>query len=133
MIILASKLSAHAARAGLTAAIVLLGSASFTATSAAAPGVVPDAVVPDVDASPANGPKVVVHFGDLNLGTDAGALALYRRIVAAAAQVCPAWDPNNLGSIGAGAACRKTVIAHAVAAIPSERLAAVRAAHDKRG
>jgi UrcA family protein len=127
MITLASKLSARAARAGLTAAIVLLGSASFTAASAAAPAVVSAAA-----ASPADAPTVVVRFGDLNLATEAGAAALYHRIVAAAAQVCPAWDPDNLATISAGAACRKAAIARAVAAIPSPKLAAIHAAHDKR-
>lgn len=40
-------------------------------------------------------PQVVVKFGDLNLSTQQGAAALYRRIAAAADEVCESYSPHS--------------------------------------
>lgn len=118
MTTLISQIASRRALAGIAAAIVLLSSGTFTAAA----GATPDGDVP----------SVVVRFGDLDLSTQEGALVLYRRIVSAAERVCPAWNPRDLQTVSVSSACRKAAIARAVAAVPSERLAAIHAAHDKR-
>jgi UrcA family protein len=77
-------------------------------------------------------PSVVVRYGDLNLSTEAGNLALYRRIVAAARQVCPDSGPRDLQASAISRACRDAAIARAVTAVPSSRLAEIHALHNKR-
>ena len=77
-------------------------------------------------------PSVVVKYGDLNLSTEEGNRALYRRIVAAARQVCPDEGLRDLQAFAVSRACRDAAIARAVAAVPSRRLAELHALHNKR-
>jgi UrcA family protein len=79
---------------------------------------------PGVD--PATGaPTVSVRYDDLNLGTAAGAHALYRRIVSAAQQVCPRAEPWDMDLYRASHACQARAIERAVREVHDPRLAAV--------
>jgi UrcA family protein len=78
-------------------------------------------------------PTVVVHYGDLDLSTQDGARALYKRISYAAAKVCPSEDSRDLARYAHAQACREEAIARAVREINSPQLAALRDAHTKRG
>ncbi len=72
-------------------------------------------------------PSLTVKYAPASLLTDAGARAVYRKIVMAAEEVCPA----NSGSIipsGAVQQCRAHSIAAAVMKINNPRLAAI---HDR--
>jgi UrcA family protein len=77
--------------------------------------------------------RVVVKYTDLNLATDEGALALHRRIVSAAREVCPADFSRDLGRLIAVRECQKEAIDRAVADIHDARLAAVHARQAQRG
>jgi UrcA family protein len=78
-------------------------------------------------------PTVVVSYGDLDLSTAAGAHTLYRRISAAAEQVCPFSDARELARAAMYHACRDAAIARAVKAVNSPQLAALQAERAKRG
>jgi UrcA family protein len=78
-------------------------------------------------------PSVVVKYTDLDLTSDAGNVALYQRIAAAAKQVCPAGDSRDLKQFASSHACQATAIRQAVDQVSSPRLAAVRAAHSRHG
>jgi len=70
---------------------------------------------------------VKVAYGDLNLSTPAGSEVLYRRIVAAARQVC-AVDTVDIRDLRARASvrsCETQAIANAVHQVPSSALAAM--------
>jgi UrcA family protein len=77
-------------------------------------------------------PYVVVKYGDLNLSTEEGNRTIYRRIIAAARQVCPDEGSRDLQAFAISRACRDAAIARAVAAVPSRRLAELHAMHNKR-
>jgi UrcA family protein len=66
-----------------------------------------------------------VYYNLLDLSTDQGTRALYRRIVNAAETVCPAEDSLNLNEAAMSKECQQEAIARAVAKIGSARLAAV--------
>lgn len=68
----------------------------------------------------------VVRFGDLDITKPAGAKVLYRRIQAAAQQVCAAPLSGTLDGITAERACAKTAIDNAVRQVNSEQLTALR-------
>ena len=85
----------------------------FTATAAQA-----DTVVISSDV-----PAVSVSYSDLNLATEQGAVALYKRIVTAARQVCPADVGPNLRLISQTRHCVNEAVARAVSDIPSPKLA----------
>jgi UrcA family protein len=78
-------------------------------------------------------PSVVVSYGDLNLSNEQGTRALYRRIVAAARQVCPVQITRELSSVAASNACQADAIARAVRELNNPQLAAVHAARSKHG
>jgi UrcA family protein len=78
-------------------------------------------------------PQVTVPYGDLNLSTDAGTIVLYRRIAAAAREVCPDMYSRNLSVVAASRACRAEAIANAVHEVHNSRLALVHAAHMQHG
>jgi UrcA family protein len=78
-------------------------------------------------------PSIVVRYNDLSLGTDSGVNALYRRIVYAAAQVCPEETLSNLGARTVIEACRAQAIEKAVQKIHNARLAELYAANSKQG
>jgi len=109
-----SKIAAAMLGAGLAALLVAGAAGAATADS-------------DV-------PSVVVHYSDLNLGTDTGVNQLYRRIVSAARQVCPdQGDLRNLSLQHKIQDCRDQAVERAIEQIHNTRLVAVHAAHAKNG
>ncbi len=77
-------------------------------------------------------PRVVVKYDPGTLSDEAGARALYHRIVRAAAAVCPVENPQDLYQAELGRECREQSIARAVHQINSPRLAEVYSSHSKR-
>jgi UrcA family protein len=85
-------------------------------------------------AAPAGTPGIVVKFGDLNLGTEAGVHRLYGRLVQAANQLCAVeFNNHDLRVMQMVQACRDEAVARAVREVASPRLAALAAAHSKAG
>jgi UrcA family protein len=83
--------------------------------------------------STADVPSIVVHYADLNIATEQGARALYRRISIASWRVCPNADLRDLQAFGQSRTCREQAIARAVRDVGTPLLAAVYADHLKRG
>jgi UrcA family protein len=108
-------------RPKITLLMVLCGVISATAAGAVSAAAVSDDV-----------PRLVVKFDPESLATDSGARALYRRLVNAAAQVCPDTTGSHLGS-SAVQHCRAQAVARAVHQIDNPRLAALSAGSAKRG
>lgn len=77
-------------------------------------------------------PQVVVRYGDLNVETEAGALALYNRIVRAASRVCPSVGIRDLARLQIVRACQDASVARAVAETGIPRLAAIQNARTMR-
>ena len=76
-------------------------------------------------------PAVAVSYGDLNLATAEGNRTLLRRIVSAAAKVCPASSaPGPLASRVQD--CRDEAISRAVSDTKSSQLAELHAARARR-
>jgi UrcA family protein len=78
-------------------------------------------------------PSIVVNYSDLNLSTEVGTLALYRRIVAAARQVCPSADTRELQALALSRACQAAATERAVHDVNSPKLAAAYEARSRRG
>jgi UrcA family protein len=78
-------------------------------------------------------PTIVVSYGDLDLSTDEGTVALYQRISQAARRVCPLEDSRALAQRVSSDTCRAAAVARAVADINSPRLAALYAGRTNRG
>ena len=97
----------------------IVGAASIGAVSAAAAG-------EDV-------PSVTLHYRLDTLDTDSGARVLYRRIVNAAAEVCPQYSSSPHFVSEAVRQCREQSIARAVFKINSPKLVAVYATNSKKG
>ena len=76
-------------------------------------------------AQAADAPQVHVTYADLNVGTTAGAMRLYRRIRAAADQVCGVPGTWELARVGQIKACAARAVADAVAAVNAPALTAV--------
>ncbi len=70
---------------------------------------------------------------DLNLSTEAGAKALYRRVAFAAKQVCPADDIRDLSGLVIARACQQAAIERAVHLVNNPQFAAVYAAATRHG
>jgi UrcA family protein len=69
-------------------------------------------------------PQIVVRYDDLNVGTEAGARALLRRIETAARHVCPSDKGiRDLRFMAEARTCRDDAVAHALARIPAGKLA----------
>ena len=83
--------------------------------------------------APDDVPSVTVRYADLDLTTEEGAQALYRRIRFAAQAVCPPADSLDLARLALTRSCQEQAIARAVQAVSSPRLAAVYAMHARRG
>lgn len=77
-------------------------------------------------------PQVVVRYGDLNVETEAGALALYNRIVRAASRVCPSAGIRDIARLQIVRACQDASVARAVGAAGLPRLAAIQDARTMR-
>ena len=101
------------------------GAATLTTASAATPGVT---AASDADVS-----AIVVRYGDLNLATEQGTKALYRRIAFVAKQVCPDGESRGLENLNRARACQRDAIARAVQSVHNERLAAIFSAAYRRG
>jgi UrcA family protein len=70
-------------------------------------------------------PSVSVRYGDLNIGSPAGAQVLLKRIEAAATAVCGgAPDIRQLSQWASFEACRRSAVARAVVAVDSPMLTA---------
>jgi UrcA family protein len=106
-------------RPRILATLATLGAlgAFMTAATLAAPSV----------ASAARAPQMTVYYNQLDLSTDPGTRALYRRIVNAAETVCPSENSLILSEVAASKTCQQEAIARAVARIGSARLAALQA------
>jgi UrcA family protein len=78
---------------------------------------------PSVAAPASFGPaQVTVSYADLDITRVAGAETLYRRIVAAAARVCPQSNPKALRRNAAMELCAKQALARAVVKVDSAAL-----------
>jgi UrcA family protein len=69
-------------------------------------------------------PSVTVRYDDLDLATTHGAHMLYRRIVAAAEQVCPA-RTRDLAKLARAHSCQVNAVSRAVHDVNSPQLAAI--------
>jgi UrcA family protein len=78
-------------------------------------------------------PRMSVRYDDLNLATRAGADTLYRRISAAARQVCPDVHSRDLAVVAAGERCQANAVSQAVRELNNPQLALVHAAHVPHG
>ena len=78
-------------------------------------------------------PTVVVKYSQESLATDEGVNALYRRITAAARQVCPVEPTRDLKMQSLIYECRNQAVARAIRQIDNSHLAALHAAHSKNG
>jgi UrcA family protein len=74
-------------------------------------------------------PARTVHYSDLNLNTQAGAVVLYKRIRNAAVQVCGDVDSRRLGEAMAARACVDQAVAAGVRAVNNLRLTNAYNAH----
>jgi UrcA family protein len=77
-------------------------------------------------------PAVAVHYADLNLATEQGTVALYRRIVNAAHGVCDANTPRSVRLATQVQRCIDQAVARAVNDVRSPKLAELQAAHVRR-
>jgi UrcA family protein len=66
-----------------------------------------------------------VYFNAQDLSSEQGTRALYRRIVAAAQEVCPGYDSIYPDVVNKSNECQRVAIARAIGQIGSARLAAV--------
>ena len=94
--------------------------AAFTGAASAATG--------DDDAS-----SVTVRYSRESLSTESGARALYSRLVAAAADVCPQSSDSPRWISDSVRECRAQSVARAVLRVNNPRLAAVYATSAKSG
>ena len=78
-------------------------------------------------------PQVVVRYADLNLATHEGVAHLYRRIVAAARQVCPDAPSRELRRAAVADQCRAAVVSRAVQRVNDVHLSAIHQATNPRG
>lgn len=99
----------------LTAPVLCLAAAATLSGAIPAHAQISDAV-----------PSVMVKYGDLNIGSRAGAQALLRRIEAAANTACGgAPDIRQLDQWAGFQACRGSAVARAVVAVDSPMLTAM--------
>jgi UrcA family protein len=98
------------------------------ATLAAACMAVASTAVQAAEKSTGSEPVTTVQFGDLNLANPQGVERLYRRIVAAAQQVCDTGQGPSLQAKSLEWTCTKQSIARAVAAVGRPALTALHAA-----
>jgi UrcA family protein len=82
---------------------------------------------PSAHARPADGevPAIAVSYADLDLTSDAGVKALYRRLQAAAKQVCGPSTRQNVEREMERRACYRETLSHAVTKVNIEMLSAL--------
>lgn len=85
------------------------------------------------ETSPADVPQVRVDYSDLDLTREQDAVTLYRRITAAAKQVCPPTVNPSLRLAAIGRRCVSDAVSRAVRNVDSSQLAEVEEAHARRG
>jgi UrcA family protein len=113
--------SVRVSRPHISIAMILCGIVSAAGIGAASAAVLQDDV-----------PSIVVKFNPENLETDRGAHIIYRQIVRAAEEVCPAnTDSRFLNS--SVRHCREESIARAVMKINNSRLAAIHESASRKG
>lgn len=78
-------------------------------------------------------PSIAVHYDARSLETDAGAKAVYRRLVKAAEEVCPVANSGSRLVSEVIVQCRQQAVARAVHQINNPRLAAISAPGLKTG
>jgi UrcA family protein len=78
-------------------------------------------------------PSLAAKYDAQSLTTDTGVQQLYRRIRAAAEQVCPDESVRDLGANARVQACRAQAVALAIQHIGNTRLAVLSAANSKSG
>lgn len=101
----------------LATTMVLLGGLAGLAAAATA----------GASSAPIDAPSMVVRYSSDALATDSGTRALYRRLAAAAEEVCP--SPSNTRLVSEVVLkCRQEALTAAVSKIHSQRLAALHAA-----
>jgi UrcA family protein len=76
----------------------------------------------DTAADSDRGSQITVRYGDLDVGSPAGAAILYRRIHSAAGQVCSRLDHGDLASKKNVTACADKAIADAVTQVNQPEL-----------
>jgi UrcA family protein len=92
------------------------------------------AAVASFAATPAaDGLSVSVRYDDLNLSTTKGVNTLYRRISAAAREVCPDIYSRDLHVVLAAQHCQSAAIAKAVSEVNNPSLAMLHAARASHG
>jgi UrcA family protein len=77
-------------------------------------------------------PAMRVHYADLDLSTEHGALTLYKRIEGAAKSVCPPAHGLNQRAVRLAQQCISKAIERAVADVNSPQLARVGALRTRR-
>src|SRR5207244_7735434 len=56
-------------------------------------------------------PTIVVHYNDLDIGTEVGAARLRSRVVSAVNSVCSVFDADELAARGRALVCRRDALA----------------------
>lgn len=74
-----------------------------------------------------------VRYDDLNLGSDAGTQALFRRLSRAATRVCELEGVRDLASQHRAEVCYRDALHGAVVAVNNERLSALYRARESNG
>jgi len=119
--------SIHRAAASRPAAALLMILCGVAGGSAAGAATVADPSRQD------DVPRIVVRYDADSLATDSGARTLYRRLVNAAEQACPAQFTGSRLLSRAVEQCRDRSVARAVQQINNVHLASVYATTMKRG
>jgi UrcA family protein len=104
------------------AALMMLASGFVAVTATAA----------NAAQSEAQAPAVSISYADLNLATEQGTVALYRRIVSAAHRVCDTNTGPNARLAARAQHCVNEAVARAVHDVQSPKLAELQAARSRR-
>jgi UrcA family protein len=115
-------IAARAAGSRAKFGLLVLGSIAGLMAAGAASAAGPDGDVP----------TAVVKYSQESLATDEGVKTLYRRITAAAKEVCPEASIRSFALQSQVEQCRDQAIARAIRQIDNSRLAALHAAHSKK-
>lgn len=104
-------------------AVALMSTVGIATAGPATPGASSSATT--TLPAPAGALSVTVRYDDLNLMNAAGTETLYRRLAAAAREVCPDTGGRDLTLQHTVDSCRHRAIHEAAAKVPSSRLAAM--------
>jgi len=98
----------------------------YTASYCAIGAAVLCTLTPPAVASEQDAPTKAVRFDDLDISKAAGAKALYRRIQAAAKEVCPLYMSSDLHLVAVQRACIEQAIDNAVRSVNAVALTELR-------